>query len=132
MTAANEALSGDELLAAVTEAMVGFHQRYYHREPVSARTMLLGDDLLACVLGGVYTDVEKTMIEIQRSTLVQETRNAFQTAMQDKFINTVQKLSGRRVLAFVSNHHVGPDIEIELFLLVPNGTSEQDSWTHAD
>lgn len=132
MTAANEALSGDELLAAVTEAMVGFHQRYYHREPVSAKTMLLGDDLLACVLGGVYTDVEKTMIEIQRSTLVQETRNAFQTAMQDKFINTVQKLSGRRVLAFVSNHHVGPDIEIELFLLVPNGTSEQDSWTHAD
>jgi uncharacterized protein YbcI len=127
MTAANEALSGDELLAAVTEAMVGFHQRYYHREPVSAKTMLLGDDLLACVLGGVYTDVEKTMIEIQRSTLVQETRNAFQTAMQDKFINTVQKLSGRRVLAFVSNHHVGPDIEIELFLLVPNGTSEQDS-----
>jgi uncharacterized protein YbcI len=132
MTAANEALSGDELLAAVTEAMVGFHQRYYHREPVSAKTMLLGDDLLACVLGGVYTDVEKTMIEIQRSTLVQETRNAFQTAMQDKFINTVQKLSGRRVLAFVSNHHVGPDIEIELFLLVPNGTSEQDSWTYAD
>jgi uncharacterized protein YbcI len=132
MTAANEALSGDELLAAVTEAMLGFHQRYYHREPVSAKTMLLGDDLLACVLGGVYTDVEKTMIEIQRSTLVQETRNAFQTAMQDKFINTVQKLSGRRVLAFVSNHHVGPDIEIELFLLVPNGTSEQDSWTNAD
>jgi len=132
MTAANEALSGDELLAAVTEAMVGFHQRYYHREPVSANTMLLGDDLLACVLGGVYTDVEKTMIEIQRSTLVQETRNAFQTAMQDKFINTVQKLSGRRVLAFVSNHHVGPDIEIELFLLVPDGTSEQDSWTYAD
>ena len=131
MTAANGALSGDELLAAVTEAMVGFHQRYYHREPVSAKTMLLGDDLLACVLGGVYTDVEKTMIEIQRSTLVQETRNAFQTAMQDKFINTVQKLSGRRVLAFVSNHHVGPDVEIELFLLVPNGTSEQDSWTHA-
>lgn len=132
MTAANEALSGDELLAAVTEAMVGFHQRYYHREPVSAKTMLLGDDLLACVLGGVYTDVEKTMIEIQRSTLVQETRNAFQTAMQNKFINTVQKLSGRRVLAFVSNHHVGPDIEIELFLLVPDGTSEQDSSTYVD
>jgi uncharacterized protein YbcI len=132
MTAANEVLSGDELLVAVTEAMVGFHQRYYHRKPVSAKTMLLGADLLVCVLGGVYTDVEKTMIEIQRSTLVQETRNAFQTAMQDKFINTVQNLSGRRVLAFVSNHHVGPDIEVEVFLLVPDGTSEQDSWTHAD
>ena len=86
---AHEPLDGDELLAAVTEAMVGFHQRYYHREPVTAKTVLLGDDLLACVLGGVYTDVEKTMIEIQRGTLVQETRNAFQITMQDKFIRTI-------------------------------------------
>jgi uncharacterized protein YbcI len=132
MSAPEQALTGDELLAAVNEAMVGFHQRYYHREPVTAKTMLLGDDLLACVLGGVYTDVEKTMIEIQHSTLVQETRNAFQNAMRDKFINAVQDLSGRRVLAFISNHHVGPDMEIELFLLMPDGISEQGGWTHAD
>ena len=116
---AHDRLTGDELLAAVTEAMVGFHERYHHREPVTAKTMLLGDDLLACVLGGVYTDVEKTMIEIQHSTIVQETRNEFQNAMQDKFIGAVEELTGRRVLAFISNHHVGPDIEIELFFLTP-------------
>jgi uncharacterized protein YbcI len=112
-------LTGDELLAAVTDAMVGFHQRYHHRKPVTAKSLMLGDDLLACVLGGVYTDVEKTMIELQRSTIVQENRNAFQDAMQAKFINAIQALSGRHVLAFVSNHHVGPDIEIELFFLSP-------------
>ncbi len=80
---------------------------------------MLGDDLLACVLAGVYTDIEKTMIEIQRTTIVQETRNAFQNAMQHKFVATVERLSGRNVLAFISNHHVGPDIEIELFMLKP-------------
>jgi Na+-translocating membrane potential-generating system (MpsC) len=69
----------------------------------------------------VYTDVEKTMIETQRSTIVQETRDAFQDAMQDKFIGAVEQLLGRKVLAFISNHHVGPDIEIELFLLMPGG-----------
>jgi hypothetical protein len=83
----------------------------------------LGDDLLACVLGGVYTDVEKTLIEIQRTTMVQETRRAFQNAMQDKLINAVQRLSGRHVLAFFSDHLVGPDIQIELFLLTPGGTT---------
>ncbi len=112
-------LSGDELLFAVTEAMVVLHQRYYHRTPVSAKTQMLGDDLLACVLGGVYTDVEKTMIELQRSTVVQETRSAFQTAMQQKFIDQVEQLSGRDVLAFISNQHIGPDMEIELFMLAP-------------
>ena len=104
--------------------MVAFHERYHHRKPVTAKTLMLGDDLLACVLGGVYTDVEKTMIELQRTTIVQETRNAFQNAMQDKFIDAVERLSGRNVLAFISNHHVGPDIEIELFLLSPDGISD--------
>ncbi len=63
MTAENTAVTGDEPLAAVTEAMVAFHERYHGRKPVTAKTLMLGDDLLACVLGGVYTDVEKTMID---------------------------------------------------------------------
>ena len=119
MTEPQRHLTGEDLLFAVTEAMVVLHQRYYHRTPVSAKSQMLGDDLLACVLGGVYTDVEKTMIELQRTVVVQETRSAFQTAMQRKFIDQVELLSGRAVLAFISNHHVGPDIEIELFMLHP-------------
>ena len=119
MPAPETPLSGDPLLSAVTDAMVALHRQYYHRVPVTAKTLLLGEDLLACVLGGVYTDVEKTMIEIQRTTIVQETRNAFQNVMQHKFIREVERISGRNVLAFISNHHIGPDIEIELFILGP-------------
>jgi uncharacterized protein YbcI len=78
---------------------------------------MLGDDLLACVLGGVYTDVEKTMIELERAPTVRDTRNAFQNAMQQKFIAEVERLSGRGVTAFISDSHIGPDIEIELFML---------------
>ena len=119
MSANDSPLTGDELLDAVTEAMVALHQRYHHRAPVTAKSLMLGDDLLACVMGGVYTDVEKTMIELQQTTVVQETRSAFQNAMQHRFIDAVERLAGRGVLAFISNHHVGPDIEIELFLLRP-------------
>jgi uncharacterized protein YbcI len=80
---------------------------------------MLGDDLLACVLGGVYTDVEKTMIELERGPAVKETRSAFQNAMQQKFIGAVEELSGRKVNAFISDSHVGPDLEVELFMLGP-------------
>jgi uncharacterized protein YbcI len=110
-------LEGDELLAAVSASMGGLHERYYGRAPASAKSQMMGDDLLACVLGGVYTEVEKTMIELQRSAIVQETRSAFQVAMQQKFISEVERLTGRRVLAFISNQHVGPDLEVELFVL---------------
>jgi len=120
MPAPDAALTGEELLAAVTEAMVALHQRYHHRKPVTAKTLLLGGDLLTCVLGGVYTDVEKTMIELQRAPVVHETRSAFQNAMEHRFIAVVERLSGRQVLTFMSDHHVGPDIEIELFMLAPS------------
>jgi len=119
MSAPITPLSGDALLVAVTDAMIALHRRYHHRAPVTAKTLLLGGDLLACVLGGVYTTVEQTMIELQRSPIVQDTRSAFQDAMQHKFIAAVEQLSGRAVLTFISSHHVGPDIEIELFMLEP-------------
>jgi uncharacterized protein YbcI len=119
MPAQAAALVGDELLVAVTETMVALHQRYHHRKPVTAKTLLLDDELLVCVLGGVYTDVEKTMIEIQRLPVVQDTRSAFQNVMQHRFIAAVERLSGREVLTFISKQHVGPDMEIELFMLKP-------------
>jgi len=119
MSAPTHPLAGDALMAAITEALVALHERYHHRTPVTAKTQMMGDDLLACVLGGVYTDVEKTMIELQRQTIVRETRSAFQNAMQHKFIAEIRRLTGRDVLAFISNHHVGPDLEVELFVLAP-------------
>lgn len=117
MTSRPPPLHGEELLAAVTKSMVALHERYHHRAPVTAKTQQLGDDLIAVVMGGVYTDVEKTMIELQRGRVVQETRSAFQEAMQQRFIDEIERLSGRDVLAFISNHHVGPDLEVELFML---------------
>jgi hypothetical protein len=85
--------------------------------------VLTGDDLLACVLGGDYTDVEKTMIELQRTTIVPETRHELQNAMQDKFIQPGRTRHRAQRLAFISNHHAGPDIEIELFRLTPTENS---------
>jgi uncharacterized protein YbcI len=109
----------DGVLEAVNEAMVALHERYHGRKPVSARSQMMGDDMLACLLGDVYTDVEKTMIELQRKALVHETRSAFQQAMERRFIADVERLTGRRVEQFISTHHVGPDLELELFVLEP-------------
>ena len=109
----------DEVLEAINDAMIALHVRYHGREPATARTQMLGDDMLACLLGDVYTDVEKTMIELQRKAMVHETRSAFQQATERRFIADVERLTGRRVANFMSTHHVGPDLELELFILEP-------------
>jgi uncharacterized protein YbcI len=105
------------LLDAVTAAMVGLHERYYGRKPARAHTQMMGPDMLACLLGDMYTDVEKTLIEMQREALVHESRSAFQRSMEPRFVRTVEAITGRRVERFISTHHVGPDLEVELFLL---------------
>ena len=114
---------GDEVslteaqLEAVTEALSELHERYHGRRPRSARTSLMGDDMLVCLLGDIYTNVEQTMIELQRKALVHETRSEFQRAMERRFIDAVERITERRVEKFISTHHVGPDLELELFLL---------------
>jgi uncharacterized protein YbcI len=119
MSAHKDVLTGDELLVAVSDAMVEFHQRYHSRAPVLGRALLLGEELLACVLGGVYSDVVKTIADLQGTTVLQETRSPFQEEMQHRFIAEVERLSGRGVQAFISNSHFDPDLEIELFMLEP-------------
>jgi uncharacterized protein YbcI len=108
---------GQALLDGVSVAMAALHERHYKRPPGTVKTRLMGDDLLACVLGGVYTDVEKTLIEIEREPIVRDNRSAFQNAMERRFIDVVERLSGRDVVHFISSHNVGPDLEIELFFL---------------
>ena len=109
----------DAQLEALTEALVALHERYHGRKPGTARTQLMGDDMLACLLGDVYTNVEQTMIELQREAMVQQTRSEFQRAMENRFIDAVERITDRRVTRFISTHHVGPDLELELFVLNP-------------
>jgi uncharacterized protein YbcI len=116
----DEASVSEAQLEAVTEALVGLHERYHGRKPGSARTQLMGGDMVACLLGDIYTDVEQTMIEMQRKAMVEETRSAFQQAMGQRFIGAVERITNRRVERFISTHHVGPDLELEIFVLEPS------------
>ena len=113
-------LTGHGLLAELSEAMAELHERHHGRRPTSAQCTLMGDDLLVCVLSGVYTEVEKTMIELGRAAVVKETRSAFYDALRERLTADVRRLSGRSVVAFFATQHVGPDLEILLFVLGPD------------
>ena len=116
MTDAQGAPLGDDVLEAVNDALVALHERHHGRKPATSHTELTGD-MLVCRLGGVYTEVEKTLIELEQKATVHETRSVFQHAMERRFIATVEELTHRRVRRFVPAYHVGPDLELELFFL---------------
>ena len=77
------------------------------------------------------TTVEKTLFEQGRGDAVREMRAAFQDAVSDRFTGVVEELTGRKVVAFMSQAHVGPDLAIEVFFLdgavAANGSHETEA-----
>jgi uncharacterized protein YbcI len=48
---------------------------------------------------------------------VVEMRHDFQRMMTKRFTETIEELTGRTVLAFLSQAHVEPDITMEIFFI---------------
>jgi uncharacterized protein YbcI len=113
---ATEALSGGRLLSEITNRIVAYMREHYGRGPIKAKTYVL-DNLIVCVLSDGFTAIERTMMEGGEPELVLDMRRDFQRMMKARYSQMVQELTGRKVLAFLSQAHVEPDLTIEIFLL---------------
>jgi uncharacterized protein YbcI len=52
---------------------------------------------------------------------VLDIRRKFQRTMEDDLRAAIERLSGRKILAFMSDNHLDPDLAIETFVLEPVG-----------
>lgn len=107
---------GGELNAAVTSAIVGIHTHHLGRGPRTASTFHHGS-VLVTLMHDVLTRAEKSLGQANHSDAIHRTRHLFQEAMEADFREAVERLTGRRVIAFISGNHLVPDIAVELFIL---------------
>ena len=109
-------LSGGRLLSEITNRIVSFMREHYGRGPIKAKTYVL-DNLIVCVLSNGFTAIERTMMHGGEPDRVLEMRRDFQRLMKERYTAMVEELTGRKVLAFLSQAHVEPDLTIEVFLM---------------
>jgi uncharacterized protein YbcI len=109
-------LEGGQLLAEITNRIVALIREHYGRGPIKAKTYLL-DNLVVCVLSDGFTAVERTMMEGGEPERVLEMRRDFQRMMKARYSEMIEQLTGRGVLAFLSQAHLEPDLTIEMFLM---------------
>jgi uncharacterized protein YbcI len=109
-------LMGGELNAAITSALVGIHTEYLGRGPRRASTFHYGN-VLVTLMHDVLTHAEKSLTETGQIEAVDRIRHLFQETMKAELREAVERLTGRKVLAFISGNHVDPDIAAELFIL---------------
>jgi uncharacterized protein YbcI len=109
-------LSGGPLLSAISTEIVGLLREHYGRGPMRAKTYIL-DDLVVCVLRNGFTKHEQTMMESGEGERVVEMRHDFQRMMGERYKGLIEELTGRKVIAFLSQSHVDPDITLEVFFV---------------
>jgi uncharacterized protein YbcI len=109
-------LEGEALTEAISASMVELYAEFYDHDRTTATTYI-NDNVVVCVLEDILTDREDQQIADGDSGGVMDARVAFQSGAEDEFTKAVERLTRRRVTAFLSANQTAPGVACELFFL---------------
>jgi uncharacterized protein YbcI len=120
MTNLQERKAEGPLLTAISNAVVQIVREYTGRGPTKARASIR-DDVVTVLMQETLLKAEHSLINDSKAALVVEMRRSFQQTMRDELSAAVERLTERKVIAFMSDSHLEPDYSIEVFVLAPEG-----------
>jgi uncharacterized protein YbcI len=110
------------VLASISSEMVRLYKEQFGRGPTKARTNWSGRDMLVVTLEDTLTPAERTLLSLGEDARLRETRMLFQYSWVKEFCAPVERLTGRKVRAFLSGIDTGADgLSMEAFVLHPEG-----------
>jgi len=109
------------LMVELSNAMVQLYKELFGRGPTKVRSDYAGPDLLVTTLENSLTRIERTMAAAGEHERLRDLRMHFQYLGEDDFVQTVERITGRKVRAFVSGMDTRRDVATELFYLEPEG-----------
>jgi uncharacterized protein YbcI len=119
-----DATEGHSVQMAISNAMVKLYKEQFGRGPTRARTNFAGPDAILCTLEDSLTPAERNLAAMGEHQRLRDVRLFFQHATEDHFRQTIEGITGRKVVAFVSGMDVRGDVASEVFYLEP-ATSEK-------
>jgi uncharacterized protein YbcI len=111
----------DGVHAQISREMVRLYKELFGRGPTKARTTI-SRDLVICTLEDTQTPAERSLVRLGEHQRLRDTRTFFQHASETEFCEAIEKLTGRKVRAFVSGMDVEKDVSAEVFYLRPEGS----------
>jgi uncharacterized protein YbcI len=118
-----------ELSAALSNAIVALMAEYTGRGSTRSRTYV-HENLIVCVLHDSLTKGERSLVRDGKEDAVLAIRSTYQQTMRPELIEIVERMTGRKVAAFMSSNHVNPDVAIESFVLELLDTPGDDHQDH--
>ena len=108
-------------LSELSNAMVHIYKEHFGRGPTKTVTHYAGPDILISSLEHSLTPAERRMAEMGEHPRLRDIRMFFQYASQKEFTEAVERITGRKVRAFVSGIDTEKDVSSEVFYLEPRG-----------
>jgi uncharacterized protein YbcI len=102
----------------ICNAAVRLLREYTGRGPTKAKATINGDSVMI-LLGDTLTRGEQQLVATGKGDRVLQLRHDFQMVMRDELIEAVEHAVGRKVIAFMSQNHIDPDLAAEIFILQP-------------
>jgi uncharacterized protein YbcI len=118
MAPTDEGASRRGLNRDISRTLVAQFKEATGRGPTYSRTYK-HDNLVVTVLHDTMTRGEQTLKDERQQDVVRDLRRLFQGALRDDAVAAVERLTGRKVLAFLSDHAVDSDYAVEVFVLEP-------------
>jgi uncharacterized protein YbcI len=78
-----------------------------------------------CLLENTFTPAERNLQAMGEHERLRDIRLLFQYAESSRFTEPVERITGRRVTAFISGIDTNSDVACELFVLEPEVTPEE-------
>jgi uncharacterized protein YbcI len=107
-----------QLAAAISNTVVKALARTTGRGPTKAKTTL-GDNGVFVVLQDSLTVGEQTLTDAGQGQAVLDLRRRWQAIMEVDVSREIEGLTGRKVVGFMSDNHIDPDLAVEVFVLEP-------------
>jgi uncharacterized protein YbcI len=99
--------------------MVKIYKEQFGRGPTKTRTSFAGPDLLITTLQDSLTPAERNLVKMGEHQRMRDVRLFFQYATEVQFRETIEQITGRKVVAFVSGLDAAEDVSLEAFYLEP-------------
>ena len=125
MTAPESQPTDGAMYAAISNAVVRIVHEYTGRGPTRARTSIR-DDVVVVMLQETLLKAEHSLIRDSKGALVVEMRRSFQQTMRAELSQAVASITGREVIAFMSDSHLQPDYSAEIFVLAPEAGGKRE------
>jgi uncharacterized protein YbcI len=105
--------------AQISNEMVRLYKELFGRGPTEARTNFAGPDTIVATLEHSMTPAERSLADMGEHQRLRDVRLFFQSAREQDFREVIERLTGRRVRAFVSGMDTEQDVATEVFYLEP-------------